>query len=134
MSITTISFYMSAIKPNSKLKQECSLDVLLLGVNIQWKPIWEYSRVNAAPHYSLSWQPGLGSLHTGKQLSEHCWEVFVFFVIFTSCIEKSTIWNVSIPGFRQWGWTCLVFLKASVEEWRMERAASTFRQCNLNVT
>lgn len=35
MSITTISFYMSAIKPNSKLKQECSLDVLLLGVNIQ---------------------------------------------------------------------------------------------------
>lgn len=34
MSIRTISFYISAIKTNSKLKQECGLDVLLLRVNI----------------------------------------------------------------------------------------------------
>lgn len=38
---------------------------------------------------AVSWQPVLGSLHIGKQLPEHWWEVI--FVIFTSCIEESLI-------------------------------------------
>lgn len=50
---------------------------------------------------AVSWQPVLGSLHTGKQLSEYWWEVI--FVIFTSYIEEGLIRNVSILGFEQWG-------------------------------
>lgn len=40
---------------------------------------------------AVSWQPVLGSLHIGKQLPERWWEVFIFVVIFTSCIGESMI-------------------------------------------
>lgn len=46
---------------------------------------------------------------------------FYLLVIFMSCIEESMIRNVGLLGFGWWGWICLVFLKASVQEsegWR----------------
>lgn len=53
MSVTTISFYISAVKTNFKPKQECGLDVLLLRVNTLKWAFTIYSRLNAAHHCSL---------------------------------------------------------------------------------
>lgn len=74
---------------------------------------------------AVSWQPVPGSLHTGKQLPEHCY--------FHELHRGECDLKCQHPGLWTTGMDVLSVPKGfCVREQRVERAAGAFRQCSLN--